>query len=96
MLRLALVFCLWIGSTAHSVEEPDAELQETVELEWLQAGAERKAVLERADRDWYHYRRLTDTNVRTILPGDGCADENRDERGTYARGDPGRGAQARQ
>lgn len=49
MLRLTLVFVVWIASTAAPLERPEA----------------------------VRLARLTDTNVRTILPADhGCADAN--------------------
>lgn len=67
MLRLTLVFLLWLASTAWSVEELEARRARE---------AERRALLAHAERDWQVYRQLTDTNVRTILaPDDGCRDD---------------------
>ena len=82
MLRLSLIFLLLLLSTATPSDE------ESVELAWLAGDARRKAVLESAERDWYHYRRLTDTNVRTILRGDECPGADEDQRRAHARGDP--------
>src|SRR5688572_26741791 len=80
MLRLSLIFLLLLLSTATRTDE------ESVELAWLAGDARQKAVLESAERDWYHYRRLTDTNVRTILRGDECPGADQDQRRTHARG----------
>jgi hypothetical protein len=58
MLRLSLVFLVWIASTATFVESSEEELQESTELAWLEGDARHKAVLESAARDWYHYRKV--------------------------------------
>jgi hypothetical protein len=58
MLRLSLVFLVWIASTATFVERSEDELEETIELAWLEGDARQKAVLESAERDWYHYRKV--------------------------------------
>jgi hypothetical protein len=86
MLRLSLVFLALVASTANTVEPSEAELQESVELAWLDGDARQRALLESAQRDWYHYRRLTDTNDRSILHGDECGDP--DQGRAYPRHDP--------
>jgi hypothetical protein len=84
MLRLSLVFLLLIASTAAPRDE------ESEALAWLEGDARQRALLESAERDWYHYRRLTDTNVRTILPDDECAGAGpeQDQGRTHAGDDP--------
>jgi hypothetical protein len=64
MLRLTIVFVLWLASTAHSVEELEARLQRDADRHWE---VYRRAISE------VPQRRLTDTNVRTIFaPDHGC------------------------
>jgi hypothetical protein len=100
MLRLSLVFLLLLASTAAPLDAPldaprdalrDAQLhEESLALAWLEGDARQRALLESAERDGYHYRRLTDTNVRTIMRGDECAgaDPEPDQGRTHAGDDP--------
>ena len=73
MLRLTIVFLLWLASTAHSVEEHEARLQRDADRHWTlyREGAYGKAASPR----------LTDTNVRTILsPDGGCPQRSAQDR----------------
>jgi uncharacterized protein YecT (DUF1311 family) len=106
MLRLTLVFIVWMASTAYADEDSraneEAELHQAYEVAWSEADDERRELLDRAQHAWNKYRAancqllgdecyalmaqeraaelryighvLTDTNVRTILRGDGCPD----------------------
>lgn len=76
MLRLTLVFCVWLASTAHALEEEpgmtaarsqEAELHEIYEQVWDRADENRKLVLDRAQRAWSEYRA-----AHCELVGDDC------------------------
>jgi hypothetical protein len=128
MLRLTVVFLVWIASTAYALDDAadnqEAEMHEAYVLAWSEADDERRKLLDRAQHAWNEYRaahcqllgdecyplmaqeraaelriigrvlnpdaelcwdRLTNSNVRTILPADGCSDlQGR----TYPRRDP--------
>jgi uncharacterized protein YecT (DUF1311 family) len=65
MLRLTLVFCVWLASTAYALdEEPEmtaarsqeAELGELYERVWSAAQDEQKILLDRAQVAWSEYR----------------------------------------
>jgi uncharacterized protein YecT (DUF1311 family) len=65
MLRLTLVFCIWLASTAYALdEEPEmtaarsqeAELGELYERVWSAADDEHKILLDRAQVAWSEYR----------------------------------------
>jgi hypothetical protein len=64
MLRLTVVFFVWLASTAHALDEPEmtaarsqeAELQEVYERLWRVADDAHKLVLDRAQRAWSEYR----------------------------------------
>jgi hypothetical protein len=88
MLRLSVVFLALLASTGALPEESEAEQQESIELAWLEGDARQRAILESAERDWYHYRLLTDTNVRTILPADECGGAGEDQGRAHPGGDP--------
>jgi hypothetical protein len=77
MLRLTLVFCVWLASTAYALDdEPEmtaarsqeAELHETYEGVWRRADEERKLILDRAQRAWSEYRA-----AHCELVGEDCA-----------------------
>lgn len=77
MLRLTFVFCVWLASTAHALDdEPEmtaarsqeAELHEIYERVWNRADEERKLVLDRAQRAWSEYRA-----AHCELVGDDCS-----------------------
>ena len=63
MLRLALVFVVWMASTTHALEErygdPDAELHQAYAAAWNEADDAQRALLERGQRAWYLYRAAT-------------------------------------
>ena len=60
MLRLTLVFAVWIASTAYALEDPkvvqDAELHEAYEVAWDSADDDHRRLLDQAQRAWYVYR----------------------------------------
>lgn len=64
MLRLALVFSVWIASTAYALDEwkvaaasnQEAELHEAYVLAWNEADDKRRKLLDRAQHAWNEYR----------------------------------------
>ena len=77
MLRLTLVFCVWLASTAHALDdEPEmtaarsqeAELHELYERLWSAADDERKILLDRAQAAWGEYR-----TAHCELAGEDCS-----------------------
>lgn len=106
MRKLALVFVVWLASTAYAglgevQEDHDVELIEAYVAAWNEASEAQRRLLERSQRAWNEYRRatcallghqcaalmaqeraaqlrqlhrLTESNVRTILPAHGRAD----------------------
>lgn len=63
MLRLALVFLIWMASTTHALDERspdhDAELHEAYGFAWNEADEVQRTLLERAQHGWYAYRAAT-------------------------------------
>ena len=60
MLRLTLVFIVWLASTAYALDErqadADAELHVTYLMAWSEADESVRTLLERSQRGWYEYR----------------------------------------
>jgi hypothetical protein len=76
MLRLTLVFSVWLASTAYALDDdPDmtaarsqeAELQQVYERVWSAAGDDEKILLDRAQLAWSEYRA-----AHCELVGDDC------------------------
>lgn len=76
MLRLTLVFCVWLASTAYALEDDpemtaarsqEAELDELYESVWTGAGEAQKILLDRAQVAWSEYRA-----AHCELVGDDC------------------------
>lgn len=76
MLRLTLVFCVWLASTAHALDDQaemtaarsqEAELHELYERVWSAADDENKILLDRAQSAWSAYRQ-----AHCELAGDDC------------------------
>lgn len=51
--------------------QAEGELSETYQIVWAQAGGDRKALLERAQVAWYHYRQA---NCEIVVARDAEAD----------------------
>lgn len=60
MLRLTVVFIVWMASTAYALEDSrinqEAELHEAYELAWSESDADHRRLLDQAQRAWYIYR----------------------------------------
>lgn len=65
MLRLTLVFCVWLASTAYALEDDaemtaarsqEAELDQLYERVWTAADDDEKILLDRAQVAWSEYR----------------------------------------
>lgn len=76
MLRLTVVFLVWLASTAHALDDApeltaarsqEAELHELYEQIWIAADDENKILLDRAQSAWSAYRQ-----AHCELAGDGC------------------------
>lgn len=63
MLRLTLVFLVWMASTAYALEDSrayeEAELHQAYEIAWSEADDERRKLLDRAQYAWNVYRAAT-------------------------------------
>lgn len=63
MLRLTLVFAVWLASTAHALEDAkdnqEAELHEAYASAWNGSDADLRRLLDRAQQAWYVYRAAT-------------------------------------
>ena len=63
MSRLALVFLVWLASTAYALEDADhdydAELHAAYAAAWDEADDAARALLGRAQRGWNEYRAAT-------------------------------------
>lgn len=71
MLRLTLVFAVWMVSTAYALEDTkivqEAELHEAYELAWDGSDDDHRRLLDQAQRAWYVYRA-----ANCALLGDEC------------------------
>ena len=71
MLRLSLVFLVWMASTAYALDgaadNQEAEMQEAYLLAWNEADDELRKLLDRSQHAWHEYR---DANCRIL--GDEC------------------------
>lgn len=89
MLRLTLVFAVWIASTAHALDEwrpdPDAELHEAYAGAWSSADEDRRRLLDRAQHAWYLYRAAHCSLRGGSLLGDECAAHMARERAAELR-----------
>jgi uncharacterized protein YecT (DUF1311 family) len=60
MLRLTLVFFVWMASTAYALDDAadnqEAEMREAYVLAWNEADDQRRELLRRAQRAWNEYR----------------------------------------
>lgn len=60
MLRLSLVFSVWVASTAYALDpaadNQEAELHEAYVSAWSEADDERRGLLDRAQHAWNEYR----------------------------------------
>jgi hypothetical protein len=60
MVRLTIVFLVWMASTAYALDDADAdydaELHEAYGLAWSESDAPRRRLLARAQRGWSEYR----------------------------------------
>lgn len=60
MLRMTLVFAVWMVSTAYALEDTkivqEAELHEAYELAWDGSDDDHRRLLDHAQRAWYVYR----------------------------------------
>jgi len=60
MVRLSIVFLVWMASTAYALDDADAdydaELHEAYVLAWSEADAPGRRLLARAQRGWNEYR----------------------------------------
>jgi len=60
MLRLTLVFAVWIASTAYALEDAkivqEAELHEAYERAWDGSDDDHRRLLDQAQQAWYVYR----------------------------------------
>jgi uncharacterized protein YecT (DUF1311 family) len=63
MLRLSLVFCVWLASTAYAFEpaadNQEAEMHEAYAMAWSEADEQGRNLLERAQHGWNQYRAAT-------------------------------------
>lgn len=84
MLRLTLVFSVWLASTAYALDDdPDmtaarsqeAELQQVYERVWNAADDDEKILLDRAQLAWSEYRA-----AHCELVGDDCVAAMAEER----------------
>ncbi|HVL36686.1 MAG TPA: lysozyme inhibitor LprI family protein [Burkholderiales bacterium] len=60
MVRLTVVFAVWLASTAHAVPDPlaaaDDEMHQAFVLAWTRADDERRRLLDVGQRAWTVYR----------------------------------------
>ena len=72
MIRLTVVFAIWVASTAHALngakDNQEAELHEAYASAWNGSDAELRRLLDRAQQAWYVYRAAT-----CDILGDECA-----------------------
>src|SRR5688500_12668437 len=72
MIRLTVVFAIWMASTAHALSDAkdnqEAELHEAYASAWNGSDAELRRLLDRAQQAWYVYRAAT-----CDILGDECA-----------------------
>ena len=63
MIRLTVVFAIWMASTAHALNDAkdnqEAELHEAYASAWNGSDAQLRRLLDRAQRAWYVYRAAT-------------------------------------
>ena len=71
MLRLSLVFLVWMASTAYALDgaadNQEAAMQEAYTLAWNEADDELRKLLDRSQHAWHEYR---EANCRIL--GDEC------------------------
>src|SRR5262245_65625307 len=72
MVRLSIVFLVWMASTAYALDDADAdydaELHEAYVLAWSEADEPRRRLLARAQRGWSEYREAS----CELLGNDAC------------------------
>jgi hypothetical protein len=71
MLRLSLVFLVWVASTAYALDRAadhqEAEMQQAYLLAWNEADDDLRTLLQRSQHAWQEYR---DANCRIL--GEDC------------------------